>query len=206
MSAAPCELIAITGGPGAGKTTVLNLIKKVLCKHVAILPEAASVLYGGGFWRLDSLSAKIAAQKAIYHVQREMENLVVGENQWSVALCDRGTLDGLAYWPQTEDQFWKTFNTTLEQEYTRYKAVIHLRSPDKETGYNYRNPLRLESPMEAAIIDEKIHQVWNKHPHYFVIESNESFLEKINQAIQRIDALLPGCCKKSIILPATITK
>ena len=50
--------VVLTGGPGAGKTAVLEFIRKVLCQHVAILPEAASILFGGGFWRLDSKSAK----------------------------------------------------------------------------------------------------------------------------------------------------
>lgn len=33
------QLIVITGGPGAGKTAVLEMSKKVLCEHVAIFPR-----------------------------------------------------------------------------------------------------------------------------------------------------------------------
>ena len=55
------------------------MAKKVLCDHVVVLPEAATIVFGGGFWRLESASAKMAAQRAIFHVQREMEYLVVGE-------------------------------------------------------------------------------------------------------------------------------
>ncbi len=43
--------IALTGGPGAGKTAVLELLRKYFCKHVRVLPEAASILFGGGFPR-----------------------------------------------------------------------------------------------------------------------------------------------------------
>lgn len=96
------QLVVLTGGPGAGKTAVLEFVRKALCEHIVILPEAASVLFGGGFWRLESDSAKRAAQRAIYHVQDEMQNLVLHEKRWSLGLCDRGTLDGLAYWPGTE--------------------------------------------------------------------------------------------------------
>src|SRR3989344_6909478 len=98
------RLVVLTGGPGAGKTAVLELLRKILCEHVAILPEAASILFGGGFWRLDSMSGKMAAQRAIFHVQEEMQKLVLDEKKWSMGLCDRGTLDGLAYSPRIESE------------------------------------------------------------------------------------------------------
>jgi broad-specificity NMP kinase len=41
--------VVLTGGPGAGKTAVLELIRQSFCKHVKILQEAAGVIFGGGF-------------------------------------------------------------------------------------------------------------------------------------------------------------
>jgi hypothetical protein len=43
------RLVAVTGGPGAGKTAVLELAARSLCEHVAILLEAATIVFGGGF-------------------------------------------------------------------------------------------------------------------------------------------------------------
>lgn len=43
--------VVLTGGPGAGKTAVLELVRRAVCRHVRVLPEAASVVYGGGFPR-----------------------------------------------------------------------------------------------------------------------------------------------------------
>lgn len=43
--------VVLTGGPGAGKTAVLELIRQSLCTHVKILPEAAGIVFGGGFPR-----------------------------------------------------------------------------------------------------------------------------------------------------------
>ncbi|NNE16978.1 MAG: AAA family ATPase, partial [Myxococcales bacterium] len=91
------RLVAITGGPGAGKTAVLELALHSFCNHVGVLPEAASIVFGGGFPRHDSEVALRAAQRAIYHVQHEQEDLVMGEREVAVVLCDRGTVDGLAY-------------------------------------------------------------------------------------------------------------
>ncbi len=95
----PARLMALTGGPGAGKTAVLELAARSFCRHVAVLPEAASIVFGGGFPRHDTEPGRKAAQRAIYRVQWEVERLVVEEGEVAVALCDRGTVDGGAYWP-----------------------------------------------------------------------------------------------------------
>ncbi len=42
------KLVVLTGGPGAGKTAVLEVVRRRFCEHVAVLPEAASILFGGG--------------------------------------------------------------------------------------------------------------------------------------------------------------
>ncbi len=189
------RLIVVTGGPGAGKTAVLEMAKKVLCQNVAILPEAASIVFGGGFWRLKSISARIAAQSAIFHTQAEMEKLVIGEKKWAVGLCDRGTLDGLAYWPDQEETFWKMSNSTVELEYAKYIAVIHLRSPTDQMGYNQQNPLRIETAVEAKLIDDKIANTWASHPHYELIDNANNFLNKAQEAIRLISKFIPECCQ-----------
>lgn len=190
------RLIVITGGPGAGKTAVLEMAKKVLCENIVILPEAASIVFGGGFWRLKSTSAKLAAQSAIFHTQAEMENLVIGEKKWAVGLCDRGTLDGLAYWPDQEETFWKMSHSTIEQEYAKYIAVIHLRSPTDQMGYNQQNPLRIETAIEAKLIDDKIAHTWARHSHYEVIENADNFLTKAQEAMRLISKFIPDCCQE----------
>lgn len=193
------KLVVLTGGPGAGKTAVLEMIKKMLCEHVAILPESASIIFGGGFWRLETSPGKIAAQKAIFHIQRDMEELVLNEKKWALGLCDRGTLDGVAYWPAGEETFWSTLGTTKAVEYSRYQAVIHLRSPSETHGYNHQNPLRIETALQAQTIDEKIHRVWSEHPNYRQVLSTPDFIEKANQAIHFISQELPDCCKQGLV-------
>lgn len=39
--------VVLTGGPGAGKTAVLELIRLFFCEHVKTLPEAAGIVFGG---------------------------------------------------------------------------------------------------------------------------------------------------------------
>ena len=62
------RLIVLTGGPGGGKTAVLEMAKKSLNGRTVVLPEAASIIFGGGFWRLPSLSARSAALRAIFYI------------------------------------------------------------------------------------------------------------------------------------------
>lgn len=189
------KLVVITGGPGGGKTATLELARRSFCKHTAILPEAASILFVGGFWRHDTLPAKKALQRSIYFVQREQERMVIEEKLSGLILCDRGTLDSLAYWPNSEDSFFKELGTTLETELAKYAAVIHLCTPSAAQGYNHQNPVRIENAVEAAEIDTRILEVWEKHPNRFVIESNENFFKKAEQVLEVLQKTIPPCCK-----------
>ena len=181
------KFVVLTGGPGAGKTAVLEMAKKKLDKHTVVLPEAASLIFTGGFWRLPSLTARMAAQRAIFHVQDEMEKLVAQEGVWDFALCDRGTLDGLAYWPGTEEMYWSQIGSDSRSEFAKYSAVIHLRTPDGNGGYNLQNIMRTETAEEAHAIDLKIEKVWSGHPNYVQIPNFSNFLDKAAHALERIE-------------------
>ena len=161
--------VVLTGGPGAGKTAILELIRQSFCEHVKVLPEAATIVFGGGFPREDDASCKRAAQRAIFYVQRELESAGDSHNP-TIVLCDRGTLDGLAYWPGSADEFCSSLSTTVGEQLARYDAVIHLRTPALEHGYNHQNPLRTESVDAAAEVDERILQDWATHPRRFVVD------------------------------------
>lgn len=187
--------VVLTGGPGAGKTAVLEIVRRHFCKHVVVLPEAAGILYGGGFPRHGSAEARKAAQRAIFCVERELEALALAERTAGVALCDRGTLDGLAYWPADEGSFFEELQTTRARELERYATVIHLRTPPLGAGYNHQNPLRIESAEEAAAIDERIAEAWSGHPRRFFIDNSQEFLSKAASAIELIRQEVPSCCR-----------
>ena len=187
--------IVLTGGPGAGKTAVLEFVRRCVCRHVTVLPEAASILFGGGFRRGATVAGLEATQRAIYHVQRELEVVAEAEDGPTVQLCDRGTVDGFAYWPPQTD-YWSSLGTTRERELRGYDAVIHLRTPPIENGYNHQNPVRLESALEAAAVDQRIAAAWHGHPRLFVVESTPVFATKLQQAVELLRAELPECCRE----------
>jgi predicted ATPase len=188
-------MIALTGGPGAGKTAILEMARKTFCSHTAVLPEAATIVFGGGFWRRTSVPGRRAAQRAIYHVQHELERIVDEERLAAVALCDRGTPDALAYWPGRADEFWREIGSSLEKEFARYAAVIHLTTPRSDGAYNHSNPIRIETVEEAAAIDDRLLKAWEGHPRRFVVSSTPHFLDKALETLQLVRAELPDCCR-----------
>lgn len=185
--------IVVTGGPGAGKTAVLEVARRELCEHVRVLPEAASIVFGGGFPRSAQLTARRRAQIAIFHIQDQLEGLEEDESDAALVLCDRGVVDGLAYWPGDENEYWRAVRTSKVEAIARYDAVIHLRVPDAR-GYDRRNPLRIETLDEARRIDERIEQVWRDHPHRHVVDGTETFVEKVRSALDLIADHVPACC------------
>lgn len=189
--------IVLTGGPGAGKTAVLELIRQAFCVHVQVLPEAAGVIFGGGFPRGESLTHRQAAQRAIFYVQREVE-AAADSTDAAIVLCDRGTVDGSAYWPGP-DSLWPAVGTTLEEELARYDAVIHLRTPALENGYNHQNPLRIETAREAAVLDERIAEAWSRHPRRFVVDAAADFVAKAAEALRVLRGELPECCRHHVV-------
>lgn len=188
--------VVLTGGPGGGKTAVLEVVRHNFCKHVVVLPEAASILFKGGFPRRPSVAARKAAQRSIFHVQREIENLTEEESGAGVVLCDRGTIDGLAYWPGNEETFFADLGVSKEQQFARYCSVIHLRTPTD--GKNYQQGgLRIESLEQAAAIDVKIMELWRQHPHYIEVPATSEFIDKVRLALAAIRREVPKCCLQS---------
>ena len=131
--------VVLTGGPGAGKTAVLAMLAHEICGHVIVSKEAAGILFSGGFPRGFEESMRRSAQRAIFHVQVELEAMLAASNA-AVVLFDRGVVDGSAYWPGPND-FWGAMGMTREAAIGRYDTVVHLRSPDGPNGYGHQNQI-----------------------------------------------------------------
>ena len=189
--------IVLTGGPGAGKTAVLELVRRYFCAHVSVLPESASIIYRGGFPRTDVPAVRRAGQRAIFFVQRELEAAAEAADNHAIVLCDRGTVDGAAYWPGPGD-YWQALGTTRQAQLARYDAVLHLRSPPV-SGYNHQNPVRIESAVEAAEIDRRIALAWEGHPRRFFVDSTIDFIDKAQKAVALLRELLPECCRVHLV-------
>jgi hypothetical protein len=177
--------VVLTGGPGAGKTTAADLLHREVGERIVIVPETATMLFGGGFPRRPEPAARCAAQRAIYHVQRGLEDVVAASHPERVLLCDRGTVDGAVYWPTGPDDFFTALGTTLEAELLRYDEVIFFESAAVGGfSFNGGNPVRRETAEEAVELDIALRKLWSQHPRFTLVHHNPSFLDKIFAALE----------------------
>lgn len=183
--------IVLTGGPGGGKTTAADLFRREIGEKVVVVPEAATLLFAGGFPRAQGNLARRAAQRAIYHVQRNLEDVQSALYPDRILLCDRGTLDGAAYWPEDVGEYFAAVGSTFEQELARYDAVIFFESAaaggiSVEGG----NPTRIESVGEATAIDRRLRELWSRHPRFVVVPHNPSFVKKIMFGLAALESIV----------------
>lgn len=184
--------VVLTGGPSGGKTTIATSLKNEFGSRAAVVPEAASMLFAGGFPRREPPELRRFQQRAIYFLQRELENLIAAERtQAQVMLCDRGSLDGLAYWPLGPEDFFRDIPTRLEDEIRRYHWVLHLDTA-AQADYDTTNQLRTEPYPVALQINERIRRAWESHPHHLVIPSRVHFVQKIELTVHVIERILQG--------------
>ncbi len=196
------QVIVVTGGPSGGKTTLIEAIKRELGHDLTTVPEAASILYRGGFPRGKTPSSQKRSQKAIYHVQRQLEGLALDEPTHSTLVCDRGSLDGLAYWPLDFSDFFASLQTTEEFEVSRYDWVLHLDTASA-SAYDITNPLRTETFEEAWKLNEKIKQAWSRHPQVLVVSSNTDFFSKMALCLHLIRGIIDGRDYESLLKDIT---
>lgn len=182
--------IVVSGGPGGGKSTAVDMFRREIGERVAVVPEAATLLFAGGFPRTGSPDARRFAQTAIYQVQRNLEDVYASLYPERILLCDRGTVDGAAYWPVDGDYF-QAMGSTLEEEFARYDAVIFFESAavggmSIEGG----NPQRIEDDVEATRLDRELRALWERHPRFLHVPHQRSFFEKIRVGLDAMKAVL----------------
>lgn len=183
--------IVLTGGPGGGKTTALDLIRREFSGKIATVPEAATMIFSGGIDRSIEEGVLKTQQTAIFNLQKHLEDIQRETFKHSIILCDRGSLDGLAYWPGSDEDFFKSMNTNIEDELARYDAVIFFESAAKSgESIKSNNPIRNESEKAAIALDDKLQTVWSQHPNFNLIQSSASFIDKVMFGITTIEQLM----------------
>jgi nicotinamide riboside kinase len=181
--------VVITGGPSGGKTTLIEALQKDFSKQISVAPEAASILYKGGWPRKKTNMARRHTQRAILFSQRELEDMILASTSHPVILCDRGSLDSLAYWPSSEDSFFEEIQSNRQQELARYEWVLHMDTAPQDS-YDGEDPIRTENYEEAAELNEKIKGAWSGHPRRFIIGQQSDFFAKLQIAKTIIEMIV----------------
>jgi predicted ATPase len=190
--------VVITGGPGAGKTAVVDELRKTLCDHVLVLPEAASILFSRGFPLSSSASGIKLIQRSLFRIQDDLERSAITDGSVGLVLCNRGVLDGLAYWPEPESSFFAEMRITREEAFKRYDLVIHLRPPKTEHGHP--NPGRLEYLDSPQTLDLRIAETWSGHRNRAFVDDASDFQETVQQTVGLLQEVLPPCCQHHAVL------
>jgi hypothetical protein len=183
--------IVLTGGPGGGKTTAADLFSREIGEEITLVPEAATILFAGGFPRVVESDAQRSVQRAIFEVQRSLEDVQSKLFPERVLLCDRGTVDGGAYWPEGPDGFFDAMGSSHATELSRYDVVIFFETA--ATGghaFSTGNRYRTESDAEAVELDQRLRALWAPHPHFHLVPHNPSFLRKITVGLSILESVV----------------
>jgi predicted ATPase len=168
-------LIALTGGPCGGKTTLIDELSRDSrwAGRFVALPEA--ITQAG---RLGGISiTEKAFQKEMVRTQIIQEDKAHRGEATGLVICHRGSLDPLAYWLDRgwpEAEFFEYTGTTFQQHYRRYTAVIHLVTAADGAEHAYRRwpeAHRHERVEDAIRLDQRLEQVWSGHSQYHRIDN-----------------------------------
>ncbi|MEY4543976.1 MAG: hypothetical protein RL685_171 [Pseudomonadota bacterium] len=183
--------IVLTGGPGGGKTTAADLFRREIGEQVVVVPEAATLLFSGGFPRSSAELARKSAQCAIYHVQTHLEDAQSSLYADRILLCDRGTVDGAAYWPGGPSGFFSAVGTSFAQELGRYDAVLFFETAAAGgSSVEGGNPIRIESNAQALELDARLRDLWSQHPHFVLVPHSPSFVRKIMSGLAALESVI----------------
>lgn len=212
--------IVLTGGPAAGKTTLISRILKEFKIEdgwrVITVPETATDLISG--FGIKPFGGCVSMEDFQYFViedQLHKERLALKAarmvpEQKILVIYDRAVMDDKAY--ITDEQFTETlaaFGKTEEQILAGYDAVLHLVTCAKgaEYAYDFGNAARYESVEVARQKDDMTLAAWSGHPNRHVIDNSVNFEEKLNRAMAAIYRIIgqsapePGKRKFLIAMP-----
>ena len=192
--------IVLTGGPAAGKTTLISRILKEFKQEdgwrVITIPETATELISGfGIKPFGNCMSMLKFQDFVIADQIHKEKLalwaaeVVPEKDVLV-IYDRALMDDKAY--ISDEEFAATLagfdGRTEKTVLAGYDAVLHLVTCAKgaEFAYNLGNEARTESIEYAREMDDRTLRAWSGHPNLRIIDNAINFEDKINRAIREI--------------------
>lgn len=202
--------IAFTGGPCAGKTTMISNLREYLeekgIKYL-VVPETATELIDANlkvpekdinFFQELVLKKQLSKE----NITLEYANMFLNKEENVIIIYDRGIIDNKAYFPNLNDFKTMIDNNGLSEIelLDSYDLVFDLISlavtqPDK---YNLSNHARFETPKEARERDERTTQAWAGHRNIKVINTELSIEEEFDLIKSYVEDLLNSRQSKKI--------
>ncbi len=197
--------IVLTGGPCAGKTSIMAFMKRTLTDWgylVFTVGETATEFHDMGFSLTEAPNRRIQAAIAGVQLAKEMEAIRLAQfvlasssnSKGAVVLFDRGMMDLKAYSnPETWTEIVGTRAHGREQSFVdRYSAVIFLETAAKGTdAYSLEsNIARSETADEAIANDTLLHSCWTEHRDFHHIPAEADFYMKKLNVLRAVKAIM----------------
>ena len=190
--------VVLTGGPAAGKTTLVSRVLKEFKQEdgwrVITIPETATELISGfGIKPFGGCMSMLAFQDFVVADQIHKEKLALDAAQLVpeeniLILYDRALMDDKAY--VTDEEFAQVIarfdGRTEERVLANYDLVLHLITCAKgaEFAYDLANNARTESIEYAREMDDRTLRAWSAHPNLRIIDNDANFNRKIERALR----------------------
>lgn len=202
--------VVLTGGPGTGKTTVINKIREVYEKQgvtVIVIDETATYLIEKGIKPFgDNAIDMVDFQELVMKMQLAKEAVFdraieMQKNENVLIVYDRGTIDNTAY--VNEDEFKEVLARlnhvkTFAELMNKYDLVLVL-GGSKDFYTTENNVARSESADEALKLGETTLKCWLGHKNVRIVMPKSTIDEKINEVLNIINELLQ---KKTVVKQA----
>lgn len=206
-----CKKIVFTGGPCAGKSTMIERLKEYLKEKgytVVVVPETATEMHNMGIGYKMIRSVPIF-QKLIFDYQKVKEDSVETmlrvnseDSNRYVVIYDRGIIDNKAYFDDS-----KGFDKLLGDNYSELNILdsydyvfnlITLADCNKEKYNLSSNEARTESPEDAIKRDRKTSNAWTGHRNIKIINTSITEDEEFEIIKNKVDELMEGINRKEI--------
>ena len=169
--------IVLTGGPVAGKSSLLEAISLALNSYVHVIPEVATVnfchLKVGPPTDQDHARRYNRHAVAMQRTFEDLGRLHAHQTGRKAVVMDRGVLDNEAYCPD----ILQLIGSSRRREYSEYLGVIQLAVAPKQIYNQLRsgNPAREATEIYevAKELEEKIRQSWGQHPNYHFVDNGD---------------------------------
>jgi predicted ATPase len=186
--------IVVTGGPGAGKTSVWRELATTHAADLVAVPEVATLLFQHVFPSVQNTTERRAVQRAIFEVQRNLETVYDSRRtERQVLLCDRGVPDGAGYWPEGPAAFFGAMSTDWKSEILRYDAVLFLETAAVGgLAIHAGNATRTETLEAAVNVDTQLRAVWAQHPRCVFVAHEVDFAVMVARGSAVLRAWLDG--------------
>jgi len=185
----------ITGGPCAGKTTAINIVKQELENKgfkVIVAAETATELVSSGIypWELKPEEFQTLLISRAINKEEIVRKAAKFLKKNTIIIYDRGILDCKAY--MSYDFFkkqLKKYNMDEENVREKYDGVFHLVTAANGAEEFYtlsNNEARKETIEEARSLDKKTIEVWKSHSNFKIIDNSTNFQNKIDRLLKEI--------------------